>query len=52
MSVVEQTVEHGTDGGRVAQQLLEPRQLSTMERIAATFGPACALPICNQFFLL
>src|ERR1019366_3746076 len=26
------------------------RQLSTTERIAATFGPACGLPMCNQFF--
>src|SRR5207249_12244327 len=25
------------------------RQDSTTERIAATFGPACALPTCNQF---
>jgi hypothetical protein len=26
------------------------RQLSTTERIAATLGPACGLPMCNQFF--
>jgi hypothetical protein len=26
------------------------RQLSTTERIAATFGPACGLPMCIQFF--
>jgi len=26
------------------------RQLSTTERIAATFGPACGLPMCKQFF--
>jgi hypothetical protein len=25
------------------------RQDSTTERIAATFGPACALPTCSQF---
>ena len=28
------------------------RQLSTTERIAATFGPACGLPRCIQFFLV
>src|SRR6266496_2411134 len=27
------------------------RQDSTTERIAATLGPACALPTCSQFFL-
>ena len=26
------------------------RHLSTTERIAASFGPACGLPMCNQFF--
>jgi hypothetical protein len=26
------------------------RQVSTTDRIAATFGPACGLPMCNQFF--
>ena len=26
------------------------RQLSTTERIAATFGPACGLPMWIQFF--
>ncbi len=25
-------------------------QLSMIERIAATFGPACGLPMCIQFF--
>ena len=28
------------------------RQFSTTERIAATFGPGCGLPMCNQFFRL
>src|SRR5208283_4361395 len=25
------------------------RQVSTIEAMAATFGPACSLPICSQF---
>src|SRR4051812_37795533 len=29
---------------------LSLRQDSTIERIAATFGPALALPTCSQFF--
>jgi hypothetical protein len=34
----------------VAPRNLNRRQLSTTERIAATFGPACGLPMCIQFF--
>jgi hypothetical protein len=30
--------------------ILSLRQLSTTERIAAIFGPACGLPMCSQFF--
>jgi len=32
--------------------ILSRRQLSTTERIAATRGPACWLPMWIQFFLL
>src|SRR4029077_1476937 len=32
-------------------EILSRRQLSTAERIAATFGPAVGLPMCSQFFL-
>src|SRR5208283_4115542 len=43
--------EPGENRGQViAHRDLQPRQLSTTERIAATFGPACGLPMCNQFF--
>src|SRR6266478_9062803 len=31
-------------------EIFNRRQLSTTERIAATLGPACGLPMCIQFF--
>ena len=34
----------------IAGRIFNLRQLSTTERIAATFGPAGGLPMCNQFF--
>ena len=33
----------------VAHWEFNRRQLSTTERIAATLGPACGLPMCIQF---
>jgi hypothetical protein len=38
------------DAGSGKTLIFNLRQLSTTERIAATFGPACGLPMCNQFF--
>src|SRR5437773_9224508 len=37
-------------GKVVAHRDLSLRQLSTTDRIAATFGPACGLPMWIQFF--
>jgi hypothetical protein len=34
----------------VANWEFQLRQLSTTDRIAATSGPACGLPMCIQFF--
>ena len=41
----------GKDRGQiVAHRELQRQQVSTTERVAATFGPACGLPIWIQFF--
>jgi len=37
-------------GKVVAHRDFQPAATSTTERIAATFGPACGLPMYNQFF--
>jgi hypothetical protein len=41
-----------TDARYSRTGILRRRQLSSTERIAATFGPACSLPTWIQFFRL
>ena len=41
--------QSGENRGQIARtEIFNRRQLSTTERIAATFGPACGLPMCIQ----